>query len=114
TALKQKILPPQHPDIAISLNTEAEILVALGRIPEALIVNERAYSMFVAAYGAASTESLETLSNRGASPGDLGPPAEGLPYGRAALAVQDQVGPDHQSLAFPLLVIGRALTALGR
>jgi tetratricopeptide (TPR) repeat protein len=113
-ALKEKILPEKHPDIAVSLNTEAEVLVSLGRIPEALRLNERVYAMFVAGYGAASTEAAMALSNRGEYLVDLGRPAEGLPYGRDALSMEAQVGPDHPFVTFPLVVIGRALTALGR
>ena len=113
-ALKEKILPEKHPDIAVSLNMEAEILVSLGRIPEALRLNERVCEMFVAAYGAASTEVAIALSNRGEYLVDLGRPAEGLPFGRDALSMQAQVGADHPFVAFPLVVIGRALTALGR
>jgi eukaryotic-like serine/threonine-protein kinase len=114
-ALKERILPPQHPDIALSLNTEAEILVALGRTSEALRINERAYPMFVQAYGAASTEAAFTLSNRGEYLVDLGRSAEALAPGRQALSGWEaQVGPEHAFLAFPLVVIGRALTALGR
>ena len=114
-ALKEKVLPENHPDIAISLNTEAEVLVALGRTGEALAVNERAYAMVVQSYGAAATEASTVLGNRGEYLNALGRPAEALEVFQRALAGWElQLGPDHPFVAYPLTGIGRADLALGR
>jgi tetratricopeptide (TPR) repeat protein len=114
-ALKEKVLPPNHPDIATSLNSEAEALASLGRLDEALRLNERTRQIFAAAYGPASTEIAYTLSNRGEYLVALERPEEALAPLRQSLSVwQAQVGPEHQFLAFPLTATGRALVALGR
>jgi hypothetical protein len=114
-ALKEKLLPPDHPDIAASLNTEAEALVALDRKPEALVVNERACDLIAKAYGASSTDLAMVLSNRGEYLVDLGRPAEALVPLRRALAIwKVQLSVDHQFLGYTLTALGRAYAALGR
>ncbi|HEX4404355.1 MAG TPA: serine/threonine-protein kinase, partial [Polyangia bacterium] len=113
--LKEKVLPPEHPDIAISLGTKAEILVALGRGDEALRLNARLDAMFVQAYGTASTEAAASRSNRAEYLVDLDRAAEAITPAREALeGLEAQLGPEHVYLSFPLIVIGRASIALGR
>jgi tetratricopeptide (TPR) repeat protein len=113
--LKQKVLPPDHPDIAGSLNSEAEALASLGQLDEALRINERIHAIFIAAYGPASTDVAYVLNNRGEYLIALGRPGDALPVLRQSLSAwQGQIGPDHQFLGFPLTALGRALLALGR
>jgi hypothetical protein len=114
-SMKERSLPPDHPDVALSLNSEAEVMLQLGRTTDALEINARIYKTFLAAYGPASTEIAFTLSNRGEYLVDLGRPAEALEPGRRSLAVWEaQLGPEHAFLAFPLMVLGRASLDLGR
>ena len=114
-ALKERILPPDHPDLATSLNDEAEVLAQLDRAADALRLNARAYDIFVRALGAASEEAAFTLNNRGEYLIALGRPAEALETLRRALAVwEPQVGQSHPYLGYPLTGIGRATLALAR
>ncbi|HSZ84216.1 MAG TPA: serine/threonine-protein kinase [Polyangia bacterium] len=114
-ALKEKALPANHPDIALSLNTEAEVLVALGRLKEALEINARAHEMLLQAYGPAATEVSMVLGNRGEYLTALGRPAEALaPFREALAGWEQQLGPDHPFVAYPLTGIGNAELALGR
>jgi hypothetical protein len=114
-AIKEKVLPPDHPDLAGSLNNEADILTLLGRRDEALRLNGRAYEMYVRAFGPASAEAATTLSNRGEILIALGRPAEALAALRRALpAWEAQIGPEHPYLAYALTALGRALLALAR
>jgi tetratricopeptide (TPR) repeat protein len=114
-ALKEGILQKGHPDIAISKNSEAEILHFMGRNDEALRLNAEVYAIFSAAYGDASGEAAYTLSNRGEYLLDVGLATEALPAFRDALwRWEAHVGTDHQNLAFPTTGIGRALLALDR
>jgi eukaryotic-like serine/threonine-protein kinase len=113
--LKEKVLPPDHPDVGISLNNKAEALAALGRTEEALRLNARVNEIYLRAYGPASTELASSLSNRGEYLTALDRPAEALdPLRRALAGWEGQLGPEHQFLAYPLTALGRALLALDR
>jgi tetratricopeptide (TPR) repeat protein len=114
-ALKSKVLPPDHPDIAGSLINEAEVLAKLGRTEEALSVNQRAADILTRAYGRDSGELYLCLSNRCAYLVTLGRPAEALEVVRPALSGWErQLGANHPFLGMPLTAMGRALTALAR
>jgi tetratricopeptide (TPR) repeat protein len=114
-ALKQKFLAPDHPDIAGSLNNEANALTTLGRNEEALHLNERAYDIFVRAYGPSSIEAGYMLSNRGECLVALGRPRDALqPLATALRIFEAQVGGDHPYVGYALTASGRALLALGR
>jgi hypothetical protein len=114
-ALKEKALPADSPDLATSLNTEANELALVDRNAEALRLNERAYDIFVRAYGPASLAAAFTLSNRGEYLIALGRPEEALaPLRRALVGWEAHVGSNHAYLGYPLTALGRALIALGR
>lgn len=114
-ALKEKALPPNHPDLAASLNVEAEALAKLGRFEEALTINQRVLPMFVQAYGPVTVEAALTLSNRGEYLIALVRPAEALEPLRQSLDIWERdLGPENPLLAYPLTATGRALTKLGR
>jgi tetratricopeptide (TPR) repeat protein len=113
-ALKEKVLPPGHPDITAGLNNLSNALARMGRMSEALRVSGRAYDLFVQAYGPASTEAAFSLSNHSEHLLAVGQSAEALDAARRALAGwQAQVGEIHV-LAYPLIVIGSALLDLDR
>jgi tetratricopeptide (TPR) repeat protein len=115
TAIKERVLPAGHPDVAIGWNFEADILHSLGRSEEALPINKRAYDVFVAAYGPASVEASYTLNNRGECLMDVKRPAEALVAFEEALShLEAHVGSEHPNLSHPLTGVGHALVALGR
>jgi tRNA A-37 threonylcarbamoyl transferase component Bud32/tetratricopeptide (TPR) repeat protein len=114
-AIKEKVLPPGHPDIAMGMNNEADALAQLGRNEESLALERRAHDMFVRAYGPDSTEAAFTLNNMCEVLIALGRPAEAIEPSRRSLALWEaQVGPTNPFLGFPLTALGRALVALGR
>ena len=114
-ALKEKILPPDHPDIALSIGNEANTLALLNRTEEALRLNTRAYDIMVRAYGPASMEVAYALSNRGEYLITLGRPGEALePLRRGRAVWEVQSGPQNPLLGYPLTALGRALLALAR
>jgi eukaryotic-like serine/threonine-protein kinase len=113
--IKEKILPPDHPDLALAFNNEANSLAELGRDEEALRLSRRAYDIYVRAYGQSSADAATTLSNSGEYLVALGRPGEALePLRRALADWEAQIGPDHQFLGYPLTATGRALVALSR
>jgi hypothetical protein len=113
-AIKQRVLPSDHPDIALTQNSIAEELHQLGRDDEALAVNASAHATFVRAYGPASLDAALTLSNRGEYLLGVGRAREAVPALReAAQRWAAHVGPEHANLGYPLTALGRALEVTG-
>ena len=113
-ALKEKVLPPDHPDLAITLAAIAEILHRLGKDGEALATVRRARETDVRAYGPRSKRLLQYLSNEGEYLVALGRAKEAVPIFQNALARADKTGPDSPLIAFPLTGLAQAWLALGR
>jgi eukaryotic-like serine/threonine-protein kinase len=114
-AIKRRVLPPDHPDVAEGLSNEAEYLARLGKTEEALRVNGSARDIFVRAYGPTSTEAAYSLNNRGEYLITLGRPVEAVQCLKQSLTSwEGQVGPTHPFLGYPLTALGRAFLALGR
>jgi tetratricopeptide (TPR) repeat protein/predicted Ser/Thr protein kinase len=114
-ALKEKALPADHPDIAISLEVQADVLHGLGRNDEALRASERAAAMTLRAFGPGSPALNVILNNRGEYLVDMGRSAEALPVLRESLAGWEAQGlPDNATLSYPLTNLGQALLGVGR
>lgn len=114
-ALKRKVLPPDHPDVANALVMEAEELHRRGDDARALEVVVEAESVLMRAYGPRSAHVAQAMSNRGEYLLALGRPAEALPLFRdAAARWEAAMGPTFRFLAYPLTGMGRALLALRR
>jgi tetratricopeptide (TPR) repeat protein len=114
-ALKREILPPDHPDIAFSLTSEAEQLHRMGRNSEANDVARQAVDILVSAYGLDSPHVAQLHSNRAEYLLALGRPHEALTLFQSALVTwQAALGPDVQQVAYPLTGIGRTMLALDR
>jgi len=113
-ALKEKVLPPDHPDIAITLAAIAETQHRMGKDSEALATLRRARDIDERAYGASSKNRLQYLSNEAEMLVDLGRAKEAVPLFEAALAGAEAVEPQWPFLAWPLTGLGRAWLALGR
>jgi tetratricopeptide (TPR) repeat protein len=113
--LKRKALAPDHPDIALSREMEAEALVKLGKPADALKISDEVLASLTRAYGPASAQVAKTLSNRGEYLLELGRAADAEPVFRESLKLWEaQSGPDEPFLAFPLAGLGRALLELRR
>ncbi len=114
-ALKRKALPADHPDIAVSLTAEAEILARMGEYDQALQLDRKVQDMVIRAYGAKSPSIAQAWSNSGECLLALSKPAQALSFFRGALSRWEAaLGPDHVVLAYPLTGLGRGLVALQR
>jgi tetratricopeptide (TPR) repeat protein len=108
-ALKKKNLGPEHPDVAIGLNSIAELTHRMGNDVAALVVNAESLRILSAAYGPMASETCLALSNRGEYMVALGQADESIPVSRDAIACWTrQHGPEHQFVAYPLTALGRA------
>jgi tetratricopeptide (TPR) repeat protein/predicted Ser/Thr protein kinase len=114
-ALKEKILPPDHPDIAISMTAIAETLHRMGKDLEALTITQRAVELDVRAYGPESTNLARTLSNEGEYLVALGRAQEAeTAFERSLAQFGKTTGPESPLLAYPLTGLAEARLALGR
>jgi eukaryotic-like serine/threonine-protein kinase len=109
-ALKQKVLAPNHPDIALSLIAIATANNDLGNHAAALAAADRAVEIFRAAYGSGSPQLAIALGNRGESYELLGRYPEAERDLRKTVELSGQwVGPDHPWTAYPLTALGTTL-----
>jgi tetratricopeptide (TPR) repeat protein/predicted Ser/Thr protein kinase len=113
-ALKEKVLPPDHPDITRSLSGVAEDLHRLGRNEEALANAQRALASDERAYGAASRGRLQYLNNEAEVLVALGRAKEAVPLFQDALGRVDKEGPESALISYPLTGLGQAWLELGR
>ena len=113
-ALKEKVLPPDHPDLSISLAAIAETLHRLGKDVEALETLRRARETDARAYGPMSKNLLQFLGNEGEYLVALGRTKEAVPILHEALARAEETGTQSPLIAFPLTSLARAWLALGR
>ncbi len=109
-ALKQKVLAPSHPDIALSLISIASVDNDLGNHLAALAAADKAVDIFREAYGSSSPQLAFPLGNRGESYELLGRYAEAERDLRKTIDLSAQwVGPDHPWTAYPLTALGKTL-----
>ena len=109
-SLKQKVLPPDHPDIAISLLAIAAVQNELGDHAAALIAAKKAVEIYQNAYGKESPLVAHPLGDRGESYELLGRYPEAERDLREAAELSGQwVGPDHPWTAYPLTALGKTL-----
>ena len=107
--LKERLLPPGSPDIAIALNNEAEILAQQGDAAGALARNLLARDSFLGAYGPGSPWLAHNSSNRGEYLVSLERFPEAIEaFGAALSSWEAQLGPEHRYLGYPLTGIGVA------
>jgi tetratricopeptide (TPR) repeat protein len=112
-ALKRKVLPPDHLDIAFGLNAIGEALHRLGRDAEALPINAEVHRMVVKTYGAEAPALCMSNANRGEYLMALGRSDEALPILTEAVACWDrQMGPDSEPGAYALTDLGLDLLSL--
>jgi tetratricopeptide (TPR) repeat protein len=109
-SLKQKVLSPDHPDIAISLLSIAAVQNELGDHSAALIAADKAVAIYENAYGKESPLVAHPLGDRGESYELLGRYPEAERDLRRTVDLSGQwVGPDHPWTAYPLTALGKTL-----
>jgi tetratricopeptide (TPR) repeat protein/predicted Ser/Thr protein kinase len=113
-ALKQKVLPPDSPDIAFTLGSKAEAQNRLGNHAEALAEIRAARDIERRAYGPRSKTTMQYLSNEGEYLVALGRAKEAVAVFEDALAHTEGMRADSVFLAYPLTGLGRAQLALDR
>src|SRR6185503_4765350 len=106
-AFKRHAFPHGSGDLAISINTEGEILFRRGDVAGALARSEEAGAMSRQVYGASSPSLATNLSNRGEYLVALDRLPEALASFQDALARwESMLGPRHAFLAYPLTGMG--------
>ena len=111
-ALKQQVLPAQHPDIAGSWTSIGDMLGQVGDHAGALAAQDKALDIFRQAYGADSPLLGHPLSNRGEVLVALGRYREAEHDLRLSIERWSaHVGPDHPWVAYALTALGKGLVA---
>ena len=111
-SLKQKALPPNHPDIALTLLAIAAARNELGEHAAALIAADKAVQIYRNAYGDRSPQVAHPLGDRGESFELLGRYVEAERDLRETVDLSGQwVGADHPFTAYPLTALGKTLIA---
>jgi tetratricopeptide (TPR) repeat protein/tRNA A-37 threonylcarbamoyl transferase component Bud32 len=113
--LKQKVLGPNDPDVAISLANLSLTLSALGRLTEALAASDASLRILERTLGNSHPRVASELNNHAEVLLNLENPAEALREYRRALEIWErEVGPSDLTAAYALTGIGRSLVALKR
>ncbi len=113
-ALKERLLGPNHPDVAHSLVALELALVGLARPAEALEINDRSLRMARESYGNESSFTALCLNNRGEELNALGRYREAKGAFEGAIARwTGAFGPDHRFLGYALTGLGQTLLATG-
>jgi tetratricopeptide (TPR) repeat protein len=111
-ALKRRVLAPNHPDIAYTLHTIANVRDEIGDYPAALAAADEAVEIFRNAYGAESPLLGKPLGSRGETLAFLGRYAEAERDLRlTAERFTSWVGVDHPWTAYPMTALGKTLIA---
>ena len=114
-SLKRKALPPNHPDIAITLNSIAYFRAEMGERESALSAAQAALGIYATAYGSQSPLLWSVLDNRGVALRVLHRYTEAEHDLRSAVsAVEALVGADHPWAADPSTELGTALVEEGK
>ncbi len=99
-AVEERLLGPDHPDVAKCLNALAIVCAERGRYDEAQPLYQRALSIVERALGHDHPDMAKLLNNLGALLLDQGRFAEAKPLHDRAMAIYEPaLGPDHLELA---------------
>jgi eukaryotic-like serine/threonine-protein kinase len=114
-SLKQKALPSNHPDVAITLSNLGYFHAEIGEGEQALIETRAAVDIYKAAYGGQSPLLWTVFDNRGVALRVLHRYREAEDDLRTALAeVEALVGTDHPWTADPSTELAKTLEAEGK
>jgi eukaryotic-like serine/threonine-protein kinase len=113
--IKEKVLPPNHPDIAISLCAISSAQLKMGEGAKALVAAQEALTIERTAYGSGSPLQADALEDRGEAFGFLHRYKEAEEDLRSSVDfVVAVVGADHLWTAYPLNALGKTLLAEGK
>jgi tetratricopeptide (TPR) repeat protein len=113
-AINERVLGPDHPDLATSLNNLALLLRAQGELAAARPLCERALAIRERVLGPDHPDTASSLNNLAGLLQDQGELAAARPLYERALAIRERVlGPDHPSTATSLTNLGTLLQAQG-
>jgi len=101
-AIQKQVLPPNHPDVAESVNNVAFIYYRQGKYLEALPLYQQALAIWEQTLGPNHTLVALCLNNLAENYRSLGQYAEALPLYQRALSIREQVGPERPQVAHPL------------
>jgi tetratricopeptide (TPR) repeat protein len=110
-----KVLGPEHPNTASSLNNLAALRYEQGDYAGARPLYERALAILEKALGPEHPSTNHARSNLSRLFFLTGSPTEALTFGQAALTAHDKaLGSDHRSTKDSARITADALDALGR
>jgi tetratricopeptide (TPR) repeat protein len=102
-ALREKLLGPEHPHVATSLNNLASLYHAQGKYAQAESLCQRALALWEKLLGPDHPEVATSLNNLASLYHAQGKYAQAEPLFQRALAIQEKVlGPDHPNVATSL------------
>jgi tetratricopeptide (TPR) repeat protein len=106
-AIREKILGPNHPEVARTLGNLGLVAQDQGHLAEAQRLQERALGIYEASCGSGHPEVARTLNNLGVVARAQGDLAEARRVLERALAIQEaSYGPDHPMVARTLNNLG--------
>jgi tetratricopeptide (TPR) repeat protein len=113
-AIRERVLGPEHPDTALSLNNLGGLLDSMGDLARARPYYERALAINERVLGSEHPDTARSLNNLGYLLQAMGDLAGTRPYYERALAIRERVlGPEHPDTATSLNNLGYLLQAMG-
>ena len=113
-AIREKVLGPEHPDTANSLDNLALLLQAQGELAAARPLNERALAIREEVLGPEHSDTATSLNNLALLLQAQGELAAARPLNERALAIREKVlGPEHPDTANSLSNLANLLQAQG-
>jgi tetratricopeptide (TPR) repeat protein len=114
-AIREKVLPPDHPDLASSYNNLAATYGALGQNDKQLAYHQKALAIREKVLPPDHPDLANSYNNLAATYGALGQNDKRLEYHQKALAIREKVlPPDHPNLASSYNNLAATYGALGQ
>jgi eukaryotic-like serine/threonine-protein kinase len=113
-AIRERVVGPDHPDTAVTLNNLAALLCVAGDCPAAAPLLERAVAISEKTIGPDHPDTGISLSNLGNVLRRLGQLPRAVAVHERGLAIKERaLGPDHRSVASSLTNLGHAILDSG-